>query len=227
MASFSMCSLTSFKPKFHLSAIPACTLRYVHFADLTKKDLDARGVDFVILSPQGTPWHKYRGEAGHKLELAEELVKELVLKGETPILGICGGHQFLALAFGGGVDFIDPEFMGSFPDRYPENAASEPGGEVVIQILQKDRIFSGLVEKCDRLTVMESHYEEVKMVPEPFVNLANSAVCEAQLMGIPNKPVYGVAFHPEKCPAKGNGPGTGPCDGRQILANFLRMAADK
>ncbi len=104
------------------------TLRYVHFADLTKKDLDARGVDFVILSPQGTPWHKYRGEAGHKLELAEELVKELVLKGETPILGICGGHQFLALAFGGGVDFIDPKFMGSFPDRYPENAASGTRG---------------------------------------------------------------------------------------------------
>ncbi len=201
-------------------------LRYVYFADLTSKDLDPSAVDFVILSPQSTPWHKYRGEAGHKLELAKELVKDLVLRGETPILGICGGHQFLALAFGGWVDFIDPNFIGSFPDRYPKDAASERG-EVVVQILRGDRIFAGLVEKCDRFTVMESHYEEIKIVPEPFINLAKSAVCEAQLMGIPKKPVYGVAFHPERCPDKGNGSAAGLCDGRQILANFLKMASDK
>ena len=202
------------------------TLRYVHFADLTRKDLDAGAVDFVILSPQSTPWYKYGGEAGHKLELAKELVKDFVLQGEMPILGICGGHQFLALAFGGWVDFIDPKFIGSFPERYPKDAASERG-EVVIQILGEDPIFEGLVQKCDRFTVMENHYEEVKIVPKPFINLAKSAVCQAQLMGIPKKPVYGVAFHPERCLDKGNGPTAGLCDGRQILANFLKMASDK
>jgi GMP synthase (glutamine-hydrolysing) len=183
-------------------------------------------VDFVILSPQGTPWHKYDGEAGLQLQSAKELVKDVVLQGKMPVLGICGGHQFLALAFGGWVDFIDPKFMGSRPDRYPKDAASERG-EVVVQILQGDRIFSGLAEKCDRFSVMESHYEEVKIVPEPFVNLAKSAICEAQLMRIPKKPVYGVAFHPERCPDQGTAAGTGLCGGRQILANFLKMASDK
>lgn len=201
------------------------TLRYVHFADLAKQDLDASAVDFVILSPQGTPWHKYCGELGRKLESAKELVKDVVLQGKMPVLGICGGHQFLALAFGGWVDFIDPNFIGSCPDRYPKDATSERG-EVVVQILKEDRIFAGLAEKCDRFTVNENHYEEVKVVPEPFVNLAKSAVSEAQLMGIPQKPVYGVAFHPERCPDRGSGAATGVCDGRQILANFLKMVAD-
>jgi GMP synthase (glutamine-hydrolysing) len=202
------------------------TLKYVHFADLTKKDFDPKSVDFVILSPQGTPWHKYQGEVGRKLESAKELVKDLVLQGQVPILGICGGHQFLALAFGGRVDFIDPNFIGSSLDRYPKEAASERG-EVTVQILKEDRIFAGLAEKCDRFTVMESHHEEVKIVPEPFVNLAKSTLCEAQLMRIPEKPVYGVAFHPERCPDRGSDAGTGVCDGRQILANFLKMASDR
>jgi hypothetical protein len=34
----------------------------------------------VILSPQSTPWHKYSGEAGNKLELAKELVKDFALQ---------------------------------------------------------------------------------------------------------------------------------------------------
>jgi GMP synthase-like glutamine amidotransferase len=202
------------------------TLNYVHFADLKEQDLDPKSVDFVILSPQSTPWHKYGGEAGRKLESAEKLVKDVVLQGQVPILGICGGHQFLALAFGGWVDFIDPNFIGSCPDRYPKEAASERG-EVTVQILKGDPIFAGLVEKCDRFTVMESHHEEVKIVPKPFVNLAKSALCEAQLMRIPGKPVYGVAFHPERCPDRVGGAATGLCDGRQILANFLRMASNK
>jgi GMP synthase-like glutamine amidotransferase len=201
-------------------------VRYVHFANLTRQDMDPSTVDFVILSPQGTPWHKYSGEAGRQLESAKELVKDLVLQGEVPMLGICGGHQFLALAFGGWVDFIDPNFMGSCPDRYPKDATSERG-EVVLQIIKGDPIFEGLAEKCDRFTVMESHYEEIKVVPKPFINLAKSAVSEAQLMGIPKKPVYGVAFHPERCPGSESGTKAGLCDGRQILANFLRIASDK
>ncbi len=201
-------------------------LRYVHFTDLSKRDLDPRNIDFVILSPQGTPWHKYRGEMGHKLESVKELVRDLVLRGDVPVLGICGGHQFLALAFGGWVDFIDPNFIGNCADRYPKDAAAERG-EVTVQILKSDPIFAGLAEKCDRFTAMENHYEEVKIVPKPFVNLAKSAASEAQLMGVPLKPVYGVAFHPERCSDKGSAAGTGPCDGWHILANFLKMAADK
>jgi GMP synthase (glutamine-hydrolysing) len=74
---------------------------------------------------------------------------------------------------------------------------------------------------------MENHYEEVKIVPEPFINLARSEVSEAQLIGIPEKPVYGMAFHPERCTGNANRQTAGECDGRRILTNFLKMACDK
>lgn len=203
------------------------TIRYVHFSDLTSKDLNRGDVDFVILSPQSTPWYKYRGEAGAKLESAKALVKDLVLKGDVPVLGICGGLQFLALAFGGSVDFIDSNFMGAFPDVYPKDACAERG-EVVLHILRRDDpIFAGLAENSDNVTVMESHYEEVKAIPKGFINLATSSLSPLQLIRFPEKPVYGAAFHPERCPEGGNGSGASVCDGRQILANFLRMASRK
>ncbi|MFC1836500.1 gamma-glutamyl-gamma-aminobutyrate hydrolase family protein, partial [Thermodesulfobacteriota bacterium] len=49
----------------------------------------------------------YCGPAGEKLEGLKGYVRDAALKSRLPILGICGGHQFLALALGGQVDFID------------------------------------------------------------------------------------------------------------------------
>ncbi|MGB6066509.1 MAG: gamma-glutamyl-gamma-aminobutyrate hydrolase family protein [Desulfomonilaceae bacterium] len=203
------------------------TIRYVHFSDLTSNDLIGGDVDFVILSPQSTPWYKYSGEAGAKLEAAKALVKDLVLKKDVPVLGICGGLQFLAMAFGASVDFIDSNLVGAFPDVYPKDACVERG-EAVLHILRRDDpIFAGLAENSDKLTVMESHYEEVKAIPKGFINLATSKTSPVQLIRFPEKPVYGAAFHPERCPEIGNGAESSVCDGRKILANFLRMASHK
>ena len=216
--------LQSEVPSLHNTPI---TIRYVHFTDLTRKDLTGRDLDFVILSPQSTPWYKYNGEAGRKLESAKELIRNLVLKGDVPVLGICGGFQFLALAFGGSVDFIDSNLIGAFPDSYPKDACAERG-EVVLHILRRDDpIFAGLAGQSDKLTVMENHYEEVKAVPKGFINLATSNMSPVQLIRFPDKPVYGAAFHPERCPEGGNGSEATMCNGRQILVNFLKMASRK
>jgi GMP synthase (glutamine-hydrolysing) len=89
--------------------------------------------------------------------------------------------------------------------------------------LKWDPIFSGVATHPGTLRVMESHYEEVKTVPERFVNLARSSMSEAQLIRIPGMLVYGTAFHPER---SGKSPGTECTEGRIILGNFLRMVAD-
>lgn len=202
------------------------TMTYVHFSQLDRNILHSGEMNFVLLSPQSTPWHMYREEAGLRLQATKDLLKEVIQDNKTPVLGICGGHQFLAITFGGPVDFIDPRFAGRFPDRYPKEAVAERG-LVPLHTVRQDPILEGVVEHPGSFHVMESHYEEVKTVPPPFINLARSELSEAQLMRIPGKTVYGLAFHPERGWSSAEDAVHIPNAGKQILANFLTMVARK
>jgi len=200
------------------------TLEYEHFSQLDRAFFESHRVDFVLLSPQSTPWHMYRGDAAEKLKKLGDLLKEIALSQNRAVLGICGGHQFLALAFGGRVGFIDPNLDEIPPERYPKGARSERG-VVVLETVKDDPIFEGVAIHPGRFRAVESHYEEVKEIPRPFINLARSETSAIQVIRIPGKTVYGVAFHPER--------GWDPCgdpesvspDGKLILANFLRMVS--
>jgi len=198
------------------------TLNYVHFMQLDPLSLDTRHVDFVLLSPQGTPWHQYRGEAATKLTLLKEELREIALRKEVPVLGICGGHQFLAMSFGGEVDFIDPAYRGAIPERYPREAIGEKG-PVTLETVGEDPIFRGVTVHPGKFGTMQNHYEEVKTVPPPFVNLARSNLCEAQLIRIPGRLVYGMAFHPERGWQSQEAPEEERQAGKQLLANFVQM----
>lgn len=201
------------------------SLQYIHFAHATESLLRSDHVDFILLSPQGTPWYMYRGDAGQSLAELGASLKNLILKHEKPVLGICGGHQFLALAFGGTVDLIDSRYAGTFPEKYPREAMAERG-PVDLRTLQDDPILKGVVSHPGVFSVLESHYDEVKTVPQPFINIARSSISEVQLMRIPNRLVYGMAFHPERgwdSGAQGEGQ---RCAGKQVLGNFLTMVRD-
>jgi GMP synthase (glutamine-hydrolysing) len=121
------------------------------------------------------------------------------------------------------VGFIDPELVGTFPANYPKNAISERG-LVVLETLSDDPILEGVANHPGKFRVMESHYEEVKSIPQQFINLARSDLSEAQLIRLPGKPVYGLAFHPERSP-KDETLDPELFEGKRILANFLNMAA--
>lgn len=101
-----------------------------------------------------------------------------VLEEGYPVLGICLGHQIIAEHFGGKVE------VGSKAEY----------AEVEIRVLEKDDLFKGL---DDRLTVWESHKDEVVKLPDDFICLASSSICEIEAMKHGTRAVYGVQFHPE------------------------------
>ena len=154
----------------------------------------------IILSGQSNPWQAYHPES-----LAG--VFELIQKAPQPILGVCGGHQQIALAFGAPVGLMER----LEPGEGYEGAKRERG---YLPIETDGRgLFQNLPEN---ITVWHSHCDEVKELPEGFVRTASNQTCAIQAMQHTNRRLFGVQFHPElfneEFPA-----------GRQVIENFLTL----
>ena len=117
----------------------------------------------------------------------------------VPTLGVCGGHQALALAYRGTV-MKAPELVQGFR---------------TVTLEDKDTLLAGLPAK---IKVMQSHREQVKQLPPNFVRIATSADADTEGMRHEDRPIYGVQFHPEKWNE------TNPA-GRRILENFVQRIA--
>jgi GMP synthase (glutamine-hydrolysing) len=158
--------------------------KVVHFSQVTYELIADTKPAFIILGPQGTPWCRYTGETGIALQnflwtlplLAEEL--------NIPILGICGGHQALALAFGGKVGPVRADEDDCMPYTHDRQ-----GGVVPLTVTTDDPIFSGIDGK---LKILESHFDEVKVLPPGFLLLASEKVSRNQIIRHPTRPVYGI-----------------------------------
>ena len=97
---------------------------------------------------------------------------------DVPILGICAGHQYMALHLGGkAVSSATPEF-----------------GKTLVSVVDEDDLFKGLPET---FVAWESHNDEVTELPPGFKLLANSETCPVQAMKHETRPLYGLQFHPE------------------------------
>ena len=102
-------------------------------------------------------------------------------KSGTPILGVCYGHQLLAWAFGGKVDF---------------NAEGRKIGTISIQLTESakdDLLFGGLPDAFD---VNVSHQQSVVRLPPDAVKLAVSSSNMLQAFRLGEK-TWGIQFHPE------------------------------
>jgi GMP synthase (glutamine-hydrolysing) len=114
---------------------------------------------------------------------------------EVPVLGICVGHQFLGRHFGGRVVRGDPEF-----------------GAVDLTVDRADHpLFAGLP---DHLRVWSNHNDHVVSPPPGWTVLAHSTACPVQAMAHPDRPIWGVQFHPEVEPTDG---------GREMFRHFLAL----
>ena len=102
-------------------------------------------------------------------------------KSGTPILGVCYGHQLLAWAFGGKVDF---------------NAEGRKIGTIPIELTElakDDLLFGGLPNAFD---VNVSHQQSVVGLPPDAVKLAVSSSNILQAFRLGEK-TWGIQFHPE------------------------------
>lgn len=108
----------------------------------------------------------------------------------VPVLGICFGHQVIGLLYGA-------EVITGKEDR----------GQRQVELLQTDPLFNGLSAK---IIFQQDHTEEVAL-PKDFLHLATSSHCFNESMKHPERPMWGVQFHPESSGSAG----------KQLIANFL------
>jgi GMP synthase (glutamine-hydrolysing) len=170
------------------------------FSEVSLERIRRLNPSHIILSGQSHPWEGYTPAS-----LAG--VFSVIREASQPILGVCGGHQQMALAFGAPVGLMGRVEPG---DGY-EGAKRERG------FFEVETNRQGILRDLpERITVWHSHFDEVKDLPPGFEATASNETCSIQAMQHKERPVFGVQFHPELFD-------DAHPDGRQVLENFLNL----
>lgn len=119
------------------------------------------------------------------------------LKINTPILGICYGHNFIAKEVGGKV-------IPGVKHEY---------GREVVKIVNRSPLFASLDKKQ---RVWLSHGDQVVSLPRGFKKIASSAASEFAAYG--NGKIFGIQFHPEVAHTE---------NGQKILDNFVKICGEE
>ena len=155
----------------------------------------------IVLSGQSDPWDRYD-------QAALAGVFEVIKKAEQPTIGVCGGHQQIALAYGACIDL-----MGRLEPGEGYQGAKRERGFFPIET-DGNGIFKNLPRK---ITVWHSHFDEVKKLPKGFHCTASNETCGIQAMQHDKRPLFGVQFHPELFDQEHP-------EGRKVLENFLGLS---
>jgi GMP synthase (glutamine-hydrolysing) len=180
---------------------PDVPLVVEHYKTASLSRVEELKPSHIILSGQSHPWENYTAES-----LAG--VFDVIRRAPQPILGICGGHQQIALCYGAEVSVmkrLEPGtigYEGCLRERGFFEVETEEGG-----------IFSGLPRE---ISVWHSHFDEVKELPAGFRRTASTPTCSLQAMQHTARPLFSVQFHPELFDEEHP-------HGRQVLENFLNL----
>jgi GMP synthase (glutamine-hydrolysing) len=166
-----------------------------------------KNVRAIAISGNTTDWEDYDFTTFQPLF-------DLVKSGKIPVIGLCGGHQLIGLMYQAECG----------PLRKLESGETDPAdfapgwykevGFMPVQVIKDDPIFESL---GDQPIFFESHYWEIKQVPDEFELLASTEECKVQTIRHKQFLIYGTQFHPEVNSAEHR-------DGRKLLANFFRLA---
>lgn len=168
------------------------TVQVVDYSTLSRSE-EFKNFDVIILSGS----QRKLAEPGifETYAVEAEIIKVI----EKPMLGICFGHQLLAMAH-------------SEPVR---SSGKMLEGYYMVRRLEQDEIFEGLPEK---FLVFESHEEYIEAEPYDFIKLADSPNCLVEAIKHRILPKYGVQFHPERFDDKHPA-------GIVVLENFFKLAS--
>ena len=148
-----------------------------------------KGFSHIVLSPgPGSP------------DLADDFSvgRELLMRADVPVLGVCLGMQGLVSVYGGQVGQVEPAH-----------------GEVAVVEHHGTGVFSGVPSPFEAV-----RYHSLAAITLPVV-LEETAWCEGDggrvVMGVAHreKPLWGVQFHPESILTQ---------HGERLVRNFLEQA---
>ncbi len=160
----------------------------VSFKNIVQRIKEDSSIKGLIFS--GGPTSVYNDDA--------YFIDPVIYDMNIPILGICYGMQMMVHQFHGVV----------------AHDANHEYGNVDLNILKENQLTKGIPSSQ---VVWMSHQDQVKKMPEGFINLASSKSCEIAMIEHTEKPLYGVQFHPELTHTE---------HGDKILKNFAFNVCD-
>ncbi|AFS80913.1 glutamine amidotransferase of anthranilate synthase [Candidatus Nitrosopumilus koreensis AR1] len=162
---------------------------------ITLNEIQEKNYDAIIISPgPGTPEDKkYFG-------VCSDVIKDM--GSNTPILGVCLGHQGIIDAFGGKVT----------------NAGCVRHGKTSPVDHTESKLFKD-VKNPFRATRYHSLVGDKTIIPE-VLKVTATALDDGEVMAIEHKDylIQGVQFHPESIMTE---------DGKKILANFINQVKER
>ena len=180
--------------------IPGLEILIEPFQNVSLERVRSLRPSHIILSGQSHPWDQYApaSVAG---------VFDVIKHASQPILGVCGGHQQIAIAYGAEVGL-----MGRLEPGEGYNGAKRERGFLPIENTGEG-LFKGLPSE---ITVWHNHCDEVKDLPDGFRATASNETCKIQAMQQKGRRLYGVQFHPELFDEEHP-------EGRHLVENFLKL----
>jgi para-aminobenzoate synthetase len=149
---------------------------------------DGRGFDAIIISPG----------PGHPANPRDFGVSaEVIRRATVPVLGVCLGHQGIALEFGGAVERVEPAH-----------------GQVCRIGHDGDTLFRGVPSQFD--AVRYHSLAVAEPLPSMLRKIAWSSDGMVMAMRHVSRPLWGVQFHPESILSEYGG---------MILRNFLEAGS--
>ncbi len=163
------------------------------FAEIVAQDVELEnvaddGIRGIILS--GGPRTVTENDLGKTFQSNLRYISRHNIK----LLGICFGHQLLAVHFGSEIE------RGENPEY----------GQTEVSIINQKTIFNGL-ERIE--SVWMSHRDQIKQLPDGIIPLALSGNNRISAYSNQEGTIFGVQFHPEVTHTK---------NGIIILKSFLR-----
>ena len=132
---------------------------------------------------------------------------EFIRSTQTPVLGICGGHQLIGLSFGARVVTLDNHEQHeqragrSFEYQYRFIRITAPEDPIFAGINDSDSgVWQDYTKEARILRVWQNHGLQLDKVPEGFKLLATAYLCRNQMMVKRDggQMIYAVQFHLEK-----------------------------